>query len=246
MPGIFISKGMTVSIPPGGLKVAFGEDGAPRSNITLHVRFDVCPTWVALAIKHLERAKEARVERENAWKGEDEGQKAATLESEFEASMQAIMAAAIAIDAFYAIVKPHVKLPADLVDRWRTGRTPRYAQIGEVLKRAFSLKPKGAAGLRANLKEMFRIRDLAVHPSGKIDAPLFHPELDVGVEWRFAYFRASNAELIVNAATQILWELSNRGKPSNSALQEYSKGLAQRLTIHFPDGHPLFQETHKE
>jgi hypothetical protein len=30
---------------------------------------------------------------------------------------------------------------------------------------------KGTAALRANLKEIYRVRDLAVHPSGKIEAP---------------------------------------------------------------------------
>lgn len=238
MPGIFISRGMTVSIPPGGLTVSFGDDGGIRSNVTLHVRFDVCPSWVDLALKHLASANDAKLKRDAVWKEPNEDEKAAALEREFESSMQAIMAAAIALDAFYAIVKEHVSLPTAVLEKWRNGRTPRYSQIAEVLRRGFALKPKGAAGLKANLKEIFRVRDLAVHPSGKIDAPLLHPELDVGVEWRFAYFRASNAQLIVNAATQILWELSNRAKPKNSSLREYANALALRLAVHFPNGHP--------
>jgi hypothetical protein len=239
MPGVFISRGMTVAIPAGGLTIGVGEDGALRTNLTLHVRFDVCPSWVDLAMKHLANAKAAREERDRVWNGVDENAKSAALEREFEASMQAITAAAIAIDAFYAIVKEHVDLPKSVIERWRIGRTSRYSQICEVLRRGFALKPKGVAGLRANLKEMFRVRDLAVHPSGRVSAPIYHPELDVGVEWRFANFRASNAELIVNAATQILWELSNRGRPRATSLKEYSATLAAKLATHFPNGHPL-------
>jgi hypothetical protein len=209
----------------------------------LHVRFDVCPSWIDLVLKHLANANEAKLRRDEVWHKPDEDEKAAVLEREFEASMQAIMAAAIALDAFYAIVKGHVNLPTSVLEKWRTGRTPRYSQIAEVLRLGFALKPKGAAGLRANLKDIFRVRDLAVHPSGKIDSPLFHPELDVGVEWRFAYFRASNAHLIVNAATQILRELSNCAKPTNHGLKEYASALASRLATHFPNGHPSVPST---
>lgn len=49
--------------------------------------------------------------------------------------------------------------------------------------RTFTFKPKGASALRANLKAIYRYRDLAVHPSGRIEAPMLHPELDLGMEW---------------------------------------------------------------
>lgn len=238
MAGIFISRGITVTAPAGGLTISIGDDGNVTGNLTLHVRFDVCPTWTELSLRHLQEAKAKRVDREAAWAGTDEEQKAATLEREFEASMQAIMAAAIAVDAFYSLIQTHVVLPPSLLGQWRTKRTSRYRQVTEVLRRAFHLRPKGTAALRQNLKEIYRLRDLAVHPSGKIEAPILHPELNVGVEWRFAYFRAHNAELIVNAATWILWDLAHGGKPKDSTIREYMAGLRQRLTELFPRGHP--------
>ena len=132
----------------------------------------------------------------------------------------------------------HVVLPPSLVEQSRTKRTSRYSQVTEVLRRAFHLKPKGTAALRQNLKEIYSLRDLAVHPSGKIEAPILHPELDAGVEWRFAYFRAHNAELVVNAATWILWDLAHGGKPKDSKLGEYMNNLRLRLAELFPNGHP--------
>ncbi len=238
MAGVFISRGMTVAVPTGGFTLGISEDGKVTSNLILHVRFDVCPTWTELSLRHLAEAKVNRAARETAWTGTDEEQKAATLEREFEASMQAIMAAAIALDAFYALMQTHVQLPPSLVKQWRTKRTPRYSQVTEVLRRAFHLKPKGTAALRQNLKEIYKLRDLAVHPSGKIEAPILHPEINVGVEWRFAYFRTHNAELIVNAATWILWDLAHGGKPTDAKLVEYMAGLRQRLAELFPSGHP--------
>jgi len=46
--------------------------------------------------------------------------------------MQAIMAAAIAVDAFYAMIWTHVDLPPDIANKWRAGRTARYSQVTEV------------------------------------------------------------------------------------------------------------------
>lgn len=150
--------------------------------------------------------------------------------------MQAIMAATVAIDAFYSLIQTHVVLPPSLVEQWRTKRTLRYKQVTEVLRRAFHLKPKGVAILRQNLKEINRMRD---HPPvGKIEAPILHPELNVGVEWRFAFFRAHNAELVVNAAAWILWDLTHGGKPKNSKIAEYMESLRPRLAELFPNGHP--------
>ena len=82
------------------------------------------------------------------------------------------------------------------------------------------------------------MRDLAVHPSGKMEAPIVHPELGVGVEWRFGYFRAYNAELIVNAASRILWEQAYQGKPKHPEIQKYINGLQPRLAELLPDGRP--------
>lgn len=238
MPGVFISRGMTLTIPDGGLILSIDPEGKTDSSLTLHVHFDVCPTWCQLALQHLEKARQAREERVAAWSANNEELKGKTLEREFEASMQAIMAAAVALEAFYAVVQQSVQLPPSLVDRWRNGRTARYSQITEVLRRAFKLKPKGVAVLRQNLREIYKFRDLAIHPSGKIEAPVHHPELDVGVEWRFAYFRATNAEGIVMAATAIVCDLAVNGKPADKKVQNYMKNLRDRLVEMFPDGHP--------
>lgn len=235
---VYITRGMTVAVPDGGLTISVGDDGRVTGNLTLHVRYDVCPTWTALSLQHASAALEARSIREAAWSGTDENAKAAALEREFQFSMQAIMAAAISLDAFYAIIKPHVAVPANVIEQWRKGRTPRYSQVAEVVRRGFALKPKGAKGLRSNLKEIFRYRDLAVHPSGKIEAPILHPELNLGMEWRFAYFRAANAKAIVDAASWILWDLSHGGKPADAKIQSYMASLKQRLIELFPSGHP--------
>lgn len=238
MAGIFLSRGMTLRVPAGGLVLGTGEAQSTITSLTLHVRFDVCPTWIELALKHSNEARLARVAREQAWLEEDEEKKATAIELEFEFSMQAMMSSAIAIDAFYSVIVQHVYIEDSVTEKWRTKRTPRYAQVSEVLRRAFHLKTAPASALRKNLKEIYRVRDMAVHPSGKVEAPVLHPELKVGVEWRFAYFRSENATLVSDVASWTIWELAKHGTPNDHDIQQYLGLLNERLDRIFPTGHP--------
>lgn len=238
MAGIFFTRGMAVSLPQFSIRLL--EDGTIESDpVSLHVRFDVCPTWLEIATRHLDDALVARGNRQLAWQGNDEAAKAWTLEVEFEASMQAIVGAAIAWEAAYAVLQEYVVVPQELLDKWRASRKARYARVAEIVGRAFSLKPKDAAHLCANLKELYRYRNMAVHPSGKIEAAWLHPELNTGTEWRFVLFRAENAELIVLSAAAMLWELANSAKSTDPRVTDYQKSLASRLSEIFPTGPPV-------
>jgi len=144
---------MSITIPSFSIRIR--DDGELAGDpITLHVRFDVCPTWIEVAKRHLDNALNAKDRRNEVWSGKDEDAKAKALEAEFESSMQAIMAAAIAWDAVYAVLREHVVIPPAMSEKWRNGRTARYTQVAEVIRRAFSLKPKGSSLLRQNLKAL--------------------------------------------------------------------------------------------
>ena len=221
---------MTVAIPASGIPYTVGPDGnIVLGAMTLDVHFDVSPTWLELALEHLAVAKRREGERNAAWTGSDEDLKASTLEREFEASMQAIVAAAIAIDAFYSSVRKKAEVPEELVTTWRQNRTSRPVQVAEVLRIAFGLAGSGFDALRENLQEIYRYRDLATHPSGDIKPAILHSELGVGVEWRFQYFRHANADLAVKTTMRILSELATFGKPKNEAVHLYAEMLRQRL-----------------
>jgi hypothetical protein len=224
--GVFITRGMKVQIPAGGLVIS--SDG--QSTLTLHVHFDVCPTWLEIADRHLKEANERKLARTAAWNSTDENAKAAALEREFEASMQAIMAAAIAIDSLYANLRDAVNVSNEVFAKWRANNTVRYKQISEIIRRAFTLNNRDTVNLRKAIREIFWFRDLAVHPSGDVNAPVPHDELQVEVEWRFALFRASNAEALVKLANQIVRELVEKGNPANSEVERYAQSLRERLS----------------
>ena len=229
MNGVSIYREMTAEMSASLLAISRGEAAKPATALTADVHFDVCPIWLELAIRHLSDAQVAQAARVEAWKGVDENAKAGALQWEFEASMQAIVAAAMAIDALYAALRPKVKLPQLLVEKWREKQTPLHIQTAEILRRALSLKPRAASALRQNLGEISRFRNLAVDTSGTTDAPVLHPELHVGVEWRFAYFRCDNALLIVKMTLRLIVELLALGEPQDAEVQAYMNALRSRV-----------------
>jgi hypothetical protein len=240
MTGVRISKGMTVGVREFSIRLR--ADGTFAGDpVILHVLFDVCPTWIRLANRHSAVARKTQAERQAKWQCADEDTRSQLLEDEFESSMQAMVSATIAWDALYSIVREHVEIPPAMLDRWRKGGTARYTQVAEVVRRAFGLKPKGAAALRSNLKEIFRCRDRAVHPSGKLEPAVNHPELDVGVEWRFAFYRAGNANFVVSVATAMLWDLAHQGKPKSDKVASYQQVLASKLQEFLPEGRPVVE-----
>lgn len=159
--------------------------------------------------------------------------------------MQAIVAAAIALDAFYGVIRSKTSIPAVMAEGWRNNRTARYKQMTQIIQRAFRISPQGMKTLHVHLKRVYLFRNLAVHPQGNLEEPLLHPELNVGVEWRFAYFRAVNAEGIVNFATAAIWQLSRNKKIAHEEVRQYAAGLRVRMDELFPAGHPAVEAERK-
>ena len=237
MSGIRISQGMTLSI--ADLQLRIGPNGEIEAGpIKVNLRYDVVPTWLEIAMTHQAAALEARAQREAVWSEDDEDAKSRALEAEFQAAMQAIVAAAVSWEALYGILVGHVELPDGVKQKWRTNRVSRYVQVTEVVRRAFKLKPNSVKTLRQNLKEIYRYRDLAVHPSGIVQEAIHHPELQVGTEWRYVYFRASNAVLCVSCSAAMIVDLANNGKPASDAIDNYQNTLRAGLARLFPNGAP--------
>lgn len=229
MVGVFITRGITPSIPVGGLTLSLDDRGESKSNVTLHLHYDVCPVWLDLARRHLADAEKWKDARVVAWKTDDQHARGTTLEREFEASMQAVVAASVAIESLYSTLCEKISLPNDTVQAWKKNGTAKFRRIAEVARRAFSLSEEGSDILREVVHEIFRFRNFAIHPSGNTTAAVLHPELQVGVEWRLATFRADNARAIVQKTQEIIVELITRGKASTPEVARYAESLRDRL-----------------
>jgi hypothetical protein len=228
--GVFITKGMQVGVPPGGLVFRMGPDGKPTGSLTIHVALEVAPYWLDLAIGHSVVAEDHRSSLMAAWREQVQQEVTIHLEAEFLASMQACMSSAIAVDAFYASIRDHVPLPKEVVASWRRNRTARYRQVAEVLKRGFKVRRDAQPAVRRFLKDLYRMRDAAVHPDSRLRAPIPHPALGVATEWRFVYFRVENAKALISGVLTLIRQLLPIPRTSRGALAHRCEPLRGPLS----------------
>jgi hypothetical protein len=128
MAGIRVLKDNSFIIPAGALTIS--PDGEIKLT-EVHLHYDVCPTWLEIALDHLAHAGSHHAAAMACTSLPDGASHSDHVECEFRASMQAIMASAIAVDAFYANIKSRTSIPEDMLRAWRKNRTARYAFIAE-------------------------------------------------------------------------------------------------------------------
>jgi hypothetical protein len=51
--GFLITRGMSVRIPAGGLKIVLGEGEPHLPPVTVQVSLNMCPFWLEIALSHL-------------------------------------------------------------------------------------------------------------------------------------------------------------------------------------------------
>ena len=228
-------RGVSIGFGPGP-HISVDESGNLQFNAQWEFWYDVAPTWLRLALSHTRTAERHRADRIKAWAENNDQLKADTLELECAASMQATMAAAVAVDALYASVQPLIALPQSLIETWRRKKTARPVQISETFRRAFKLAKLNATEVRSNLVQLFRLRDMAVHPRAHLQPAVLHPELGVGLEWRFDAFRAHNACLLVTSTVMLFWFLTHKATPINKEVNNYITNLRVFVDELLPNG----------
>lgn len=228
-------RGVSIGFGPGP-HITVDDAGKFQFDTQWQFWYDVAPTWMRLALNHARTAEQHRSDRIAAWSQNDDQRKADTLELECAASMQATMAAAIAVDALYASVHPLIALPPVLIETWQRKKTARAVQISETLRRAFKLSKLNATEVRSNLVQLFKLRDMAVHPRAHLQPAVLHPELGVALEWRFDAFRAHNACLLVTATAMVFWFLTHKATPINKQLNNYIANLRVFIDELLPNG----------
>jgi hypothetical protein len=92
-----------------GLAITFGDDGpADASDVQWSASAAVYVYWLEIAWRRLSEAERSHADLLAAWDADDEAKEAA-LEEESAASMQAIVASVVAVDAFHASVREHAR-----------------------------------------------------------------------------------------------------------------------------------------
>ncbi len=241
---VFINKGIGVRVPPGGLRLEVGADGSLAGSLSLHLSLATWPYWLTLATRHARTACDARMSFHVA---ADDAARGAALEAEFAAGMQAVVCAAVAIDAFYTTVKDKVALPATTLSAWRKGRTARHRQACEVFRRAFKIGNVSTKELRMVLPQIFGLRDRAVHPNAGYGPPVLHPDLKISTEWRFVEFRSENARACAKLAVSLVSKLLKYPNQKHAAIAAWVPDAVKLLEGPLREwatafGDPLFRD----
>jgi len=223
--GIHVTRSMRLRI--SDLTFSLKDDGTVEaSDIKVDLSIDMYVYWLEMALEHLEAAEAAHAQLLETWTKDDSASSAA-LERDCRESMQCIVASAIAIDAFYAMVGDHVKVPERTREAWRRNRTSRAKQVAEILRRSFQIGPKSFAQVRRHIVELFSWRDRAVHPAAGYDEPVRYEELHVATEWRLVAFRAENAKNALLIALCLITQLLQRPMAKHATLTEHCAGSLQ-------------------
>lgn len=221
---LFLVKGNPLSIQN---LVISADDVA---EITFHTGSDMCSHWLKIAYDHLlmtEKASGALADAKKIGVDEDIGD---ALKLEFSSGMQAVVASGIAIDAFYASVKEYISIPPETAQAWREKKIARhrYKQISEMFRLAFHLNNVYEQSQRKFIKDVFDLRNKAVHPSSETSAPALHPQLNKLASWWYAAFRFQNAKAAVTSALVIIIRLAASPKKEdyvNLDLAKYCRAL---------------------
>lgn len=227
---VFLIKLTQLSIPRGGIRLGVDPSGAlvPLGDVHVQLGMWVFPIWLNVALQHAVKSKSANKAFLEAHREKHEENKAAFLEEEFVYGMQSIVASATALDAFYASFKDYAKFSDSEMERMRAGRASRPVRIKEALRRVFSLDEEQTAQLHKILSTTYEYRGWAVHPHSGQKDPVYHPDIDAGVEWRIRAFSCSNAIEILRWSISVIYgliEAHSKADPEDLAQKVCSQTL---------------------
>ena len=224
---VFITEGMSLRVPAGGLVISL--DGSETPPVKFEVALDTWRYWLNIATGHVDNAVRAHAELLAAHAANDDPAKGHALEAEFTSSMQGISTSAFSLEAFYASVVERIPTDEELAKRWAKNRTARTTRICETLIRAFKITHPGRKLLRENLEQVFKFRDYAVHPPARFREPIMHPDLGVGVEWRFISFNASGAIISSRVALSVIKQCLHAPRSEYEELDKWSQDSVAKV-----------------
>ena len=222
-------KGGRVSIPE--FTFSLDDDGNTDANsLSLELGLDLTPTFLESALDRLVESRSAYARLLAADAEDDSEGMGSALKADCKASLQSVVASVSAVEAFYAVVKLSGNfVPREMTDSWRRKGTARRRQVGETLRRAFKQSNQGAMNSKRILKDIYRWRDWAVHPSAAYSKPAAYPEIRRAVDIRFCQFRYRNSLVVAGCALTLIHGLMDQGSPQTRELENYCAETLEKI-----------------
>jgi hypothetical protein len=205
---VLIFKGMTVGVLSEDCVFTSDDLGEMNVNLVISTAYNVIPIWIRIACDNFKQAKLASKNIKEEW-NEDVDKQKALLIAELAPSMQVIVSCGIALDALYDTLRPHARLSAEEIQRWKDNGTGRAKQISDVIRRVYKLNNNVFKEFRDSIIQIIKFRDMAVHPSLELKNACNRDDLPIAVDWKFSAFRFSNASVCLISTVNILLYLHN-------------------------------------
>lgn len=235
--GVFIVQGTNLRVSNISFSIDRATGEVTASPVQLETSIDVWSEWLQVAIDHAVAAAEIEDEAEVARGAGDDNTLGVLLRQVMREGVQAIAAAAFAIEGFQDGVHARMPVPDALLQTWRANGTAQHSRVAETLRRATKVTNKQSQALAAITASAFRFRRLAVHPSAQFASPAHHPRFSRVMEHKFVVFRAENAAAAARVAVELIaFCISHPKRPSN----DYCEWLTAQQTTLGPivDGWP--------
>lgn len=224
---------MGFRIPAGALTISIGADGNAEMNVTkVEVSLDFWDHWLEIARQHAIEAVSLH-RKMIAAHGNGADQETSDLFGRvLRASITCMGALGFSLDALYSSIKERV--PEDLYRSVGSDNTSRHEYVHETLKRSVRISNRQAKLQKEAIRQVFRFRDMAVHPSGGWAEPVLHPDIGVGVAEGYIRFGATNAVRGYAMTRRVTETVLSNVRPKYAELAEWAAGAVQRLPDQLP------------
>lgn len=172
-------------------------------------RYQAWPDWLKIALAHAKAASEARKELTAAVAASDADAEVKALEAEFHSTLVAVSASAFSLDAFYASIVRFAPVSDEQRDLWAASRAGRAVRVFDAVRRCTKLTNAEAKALNLQIKTIYRLRNLAVHPDFAPTPFVVHNGLRQAVPNMYVNFQAENAHGAFAAATEAIMRVTD-------------------------------------
>lgn len=213
--GILIIKGSRLRLEDLSIRLD-GEGNVETGPTTITQAIDIWPEWLQIAIEAEARAAESRRALDVIAYLEHDERHAKALGTELRASLVALAAVASTFDSFHDSLRRRLRTQPDVGKR-----SARWRLIAETIRRAFVIPQSVLPNLRQPLQQIFRFRDLGVHPSADFQGPVTHPAMQAGVHPLYAINRHENAATATAFAITILAQLPTATRDTEPEVRDW-------------------------
>jgi hypothetical protein len=113
---------------------------------------------------------------------------------------------------------------------WHEKGTAQHKQVADTFRVHLRInKPATVKEIKHRVSQVFRFRDLAVHPGSKFREAVHRSDLNVGLDWLFTVFRRENAVNVMVLTVAMLDSLVSHMDRGSKELAEQKQGARHAM-----------------